>query len=145
MFPWLRALFSRRPDADDAGTEGERRAATYLEREKGMRIVARNWRAPRDRRLEIDLIGRDGEALVFVEVKARAEGALVPGYFAAVTKKKRRALRQAARAYIGQLRWQPRTIRFDVVEVVRRTGGQPGDVLHFENVPLFPKEFLRGR
>lgn len=145
MLAWIRGWLARRRNPEDAGASGERHAAAWLEREKRMRIIARNWRAPRDHRWEIDLVGRDGEALVFVEVKARADGALVPGYFAAVTRRKKKALLRATRSYIGQLRIRPRTIRFDVVEVIRNANGEPGEVLHFENVPLFSKDFLRGR
>lgn len=50
----------------EAGRAGEDEAARYLEA-RGMRLVARNFRT---RRGEIDLIVLDGEALVFVEVKA---------------------------------------------------------------------------
>lgn len=49
------------------GQLGEELAAAELER-AGWAIVSRNWRT---RRGEIDLIGRDGEWLVFVEVRAR--------------------------------------------------------------------------
>jgi len=70
-----------------AGGGGEQLAAAWLARERGFAIVARNWRSPRDRRDELDLVGRDGEALVFVEVKTRAAGALVPGYYAVDARK----------------------------------------------------------
>ena len=54
-----------------AGETGEQLAAAFLRRERGYRIVARNWRSPRDRRAEVDLVCRDGDVLVFVEVKTR--------------------------------------------------------------------------
>lgn len=50
----------------EAGRAGEDEAARYLEG-RGMRLVARNFRT---RRGEVDLIALDGDALVFVEVKA---------------------------------------------------------------------------
>ena len=146
MWRFLRALFASTGDAD-AGGAGERLAAEWLQRERRMTIVARNWRNPRDRREEIDLVCRDAGILVFVEVKARAAGALVPGYHA-VDRRKKRVLRRAIKAYLGQLREKPPTFRFDVVEVsspaVAKTPGAPiprADVLHFENVPLFSKYF----
>jgi putative endonuclease len=104
-----------------------------------MEIVARNWRNPRDLREEIDLVCRDGDVLVFVEVKARAARALVPGYHA-VNKRKKRALRRVVHAYLSGLLHPPRTFRFDVVEVVL-SEKLPPQVLHFENVPLFPKGY----
>lgn len=87
---------------------------------------------------------RDGEVLVFVEVKARAAGAMVPGYFA-VNERKKRVLRRAIDAYLKRLAHRPRTIRFDVVEIVHGGGGgEELEVLHFENVALFSKEYRRG-
>lgn len=146
MFAWVVRLKARfRSVPRDAGSEGERIAAAWLERERGFRILARNWEAPKDRRYEIDIVARDGEALVFVEVKARPSDAMVPGYFAAVSRKKKDALLRATRAYVGQLREKPHTIRFDVVEVDSDDPPHEKEVRHFENVPLFPKGFLRGR
>jgi putative endonuclease len=140
MFQYLKRLVSRTPRAG-AGERGEQLAADWLQRERRFRIVARNWKSPKDRRDEIDLVCHDGTALVFVEVKARAAGALVPGYHA-VDRRKKRALSRAIRCYLAQLREKPRTFRFDVIEIAL-----PIDVtatpaiLHFENVPLFSKYF----
>ncbi len=122
-----------------AGEQGERRAAEWLHRELGYTIVARNWRNPRDRREEIDLVCRDGEVLVFVEVKARAAGALVPGYFA-VDERKKRVMRRAIQAYLRPLSPKPHTFRFDVVEIELGPGPKPA-VLHFANIPLFSKHY----
>lgn len=127
------------------GAREERFAARWLRRERGFQLVVRNWRNPHDEREEIDLVGRVGETVVFVEVKARAAGALVPGYYA-VNARKRRVLRRAIKAYLAGLRSRPRTFRFDIVEIV---GPAPGAcsgpaVLHFENVPLFSKHFRAG-
>ncbi len=132
----------------DRGAAGEHLAARWLERERGFHILLANWRAPRDRRMEIDLVARDGEVLVFVEVKTRPAAALVSGYHAAVTRRKREAVLRAARAYVAALREKPRTVRYDVVEVATGPAGGVGpdsEVRHYENVPLFPKGFLRGR
>src|SRR5262245_54826326 len=109
MFNWLKAILGP-GSAPKSGDRGEQRAARWLERERGCTVVARNWRSPRDRRDEIDLVVRDGEALVFVEVKARAAGALVPGYYA-VDARKKDVVRRTARAYLARLREKPRTIR----------------------------------
>lgn len=124
-----------------AGEKGERVAVSWLRQQRGFRVVVRNWRSPSDRREEIDLVARDGEVLVFVEVKTRAAGALVPG-FHAVNARKKRVLRRAIAAYLLHLRTKPRTFRFDVVAVTLGAGPASGDdVLHFENVPLFSKSF----
>jgi putative endonuclease len=145
MFRFLYALFRPRAGSDPGGY-GERLAADWLKRERRFTIVARNWRNPRDRREEIDLVCQDANVLVFVEVKARAAGALVPGYHA-VDERKKRVLRRAIETYLAQLREKPTTFRFDVVEVTFGAAGtQPSaaagsEILHFENVPLFSKHF----
>jgi putative endonuclease len=119
-----------------AGDEGERIAREFLLAKPGWSVVAANWRNPRDRREELDLVMRDGAVLVFVEVKARSDGARVPGYYA-VDRRKKAALRRAVKAYVSALRDKPRTVRLDVVEVTLpgRPGAAPG-VLHFEAIPL---------
>jgi putative endonuclease len=138
MLSLLRQLFGA-PAPRGSGADGERRAAAWLRRERGFTLVAANWRNPADRRDEIDLIARDGEALVFIEVKTRAAGALVPGYHA-VDARKKRVLARAAKAYLAALpeNEKPRTIRCDVVEVSFPASGEP-EILHFENVGLFGK------
>ena len=94
----------------EIGLLGEWQAARYLKKQ-GMRIVARRYRAAHG---EIDLIARDGDALVFVEVKARPKGTLHDGA-RAVNADKRRHLRSAASAYLAAHPC-PR-VRFDVVEI----------------------------
>ncbi len=148
MFHWLNSLLHWFRPAD-AGAEGEALAADFLRRERGFRLVARNWRNPRDRRDEIDLIGRIDGVLVFVEVKARSADALVPGYYA-VNARKKRILLRTCMAYLKQLRPAVATFRFDVVEVSLAPKDATGrasapEILHFENVPLFPKHFRGGR
>lgn len=129
-------------DQAKAGAEGERRAALFLRKNQGYKIVAHNWRSPHDRRDEIDLVCRDGEVLVFVEVKTRAADALVSGYYA-VDRAKKRVMLRACTDYLRRLgsAARPVTYRFDVVEVSRagEAGAEPV-VRHFENVPLFPKD-----
>ncbi len=139
MLTWLHRIFRRRETAPDAaaarGAAGERLAAEVLRRRHGYRIVARNWRNPGNRRDEIDLVCRDRDVLVFVEVKTRPADALVRG-FLAVDRRKQRALRRAIRAYLRLLRRRPATYRLDVVEVTT-DGTAPPEVLLLQNVPLF--------
>ena len=139
MLRWLRTFFRFGAPAN-AGTRGEQHAAKWLRTHCGYTVVARNWRDPRDRRREIDLVCRDGDILVFVEVKARSSAALVPGYFA-VDDRKKRVMSQAIDAYLARLPTPPRTFRFDVVEVVHEASGEPKEVLHFQNIPLFSKHY----
>ncbi|HEY9247904.1 MAG TPA: YraN family protein, partial [Rariglobus sp.] len=83
MWRRLKALAGHLPflRTPSTGERGERLAAAFLKR-LNYKVVARNWRSPRDRRDEIDLVCLDGEVLVFVEVKTRAADALVSGYHA---------------------------------------------------------------
>ena len=143
MLDWFKRFFLRRETAAGSrGETGEQLAADFLRRERGFSVVVRNWRSPRDRRAELDLVCRDGEVLVFVEVKTRTAGALVSGYYA-VDRRKKRALLRACGAYLGQLAVRPRTFRLDVVDVALPAAGMKGapEVRHFAHVPLFPKRY----
>lgn len=91
------------------GKAAEDAAAAYLARQ-GLRLVARNWRC---RGGEIDLVMRDGAALVFVEVRERKD-ARYGGAGASITASKQARLLHAARLYLaGQ--GQPPPCRFDAV------------------------------
>lgn len=149
MIRWLKFLRSKLvpgeapTTAAEAGVQGELAAADFLQARQGYAIVTRNWRSPRDQRDEIDLVCRDGDVLVFVEVKARAAGALVSGY-EAVDERKKRALRRAVQAYLAELRPPPRAFRFDIVEVTL-SSRLPAQVMHYQNAPLFPKGYYLSR
>ena len=114
---------------ESTGDAGERAAEQFLIREKGFRIVERNWRNGKD---EIDLIAWEEEILVFVEVKTRRAGGLVPGFYS-VNKRKKQALTRAARAYLRTFRSRPNTFRLDVVEVNYKPD-EAWEILHFFNV-----------
>jgi putative endonuclease len=141
LLEWLAGWFKQFPraragGASDAGAAGERAAERFLCERHGYEVVARNWRHGRD---EIDLICRDGDVMVFVEVKARSAGALVPGYYS-VDRRKKKALRRVIHAFLTSLKSRPRTFRFDIVEV-ELVAGRPDQVLVFENIPLFSKGY----
>jgi putative endonuclease len=91
------------------GAAAEGLAARFLTA-RGLVIVHRNYRC---RGGEIDLIVRDGETLVFVEVRLRRNQAF--GTAAeSITAAKRRRLRLAARHYLARLGREP-PCRFDAV------------------------------
>jgi putative endonuclease len=117
-----------------------------LRREHGFPIVARNWRSPHDRRDEIDLVCRDGEVLVFVEVKARTAGGAGAGILCGGRGGKNGCCGGSAPPTCAAAAEKPRTFRLDVVEVEMPTaaaGGAPV-ILHFRKCPLFPKHFHPG-
>lgn len=118
------------------GKFGEDLAADYCQRELGYRVIIRNWTYKKD---EIDLICKDGEVLVFIEVRARSEDALVSGYHS-VDRNKKAILRRACRHYLRRLKDPPRHFRFDIIDVSICKEGE-GDVRHYSNVSLFNKHF----
>lgn len=91
------------------GRLGEDAARLYLEN-KGFSFVAANLHVGHD---EVDLLMRDGRALVFVEVKLRTAGG---GRFAVDAAKQRRISR-AAVSYLQTHGGFERPVRFDVVEI----------------------------
>ena len=94
------------------GKSGENRAVEELER-RGYAILARRYRT---RHGEIDVVARDGETTVFVEVKARTTGEF--GLAAeAVTPWKQRRLVSMATDYLARHRLTGRPCRFDVVAI----------------------------
>lgn len=114
----------RRPKPD-FGKWGECQAARYLRR-NGYRILLRNVRIGGG---EIDLVCRHGEALVFVEVKARRS--TDHGEPAeAVDAAKRARLVRAAYAYLAELGREDLAYRFDIVEVLAEPGERPLVRLH---------------
>ena len=94
------------------GKTGEDLACGELER-RGYAILARRYRR---RGGELDIIARDGQTLVFVEVKARRGRAFGDGA-EAVTPLKRRRIVQLAMDYMTRNRLENSPCRFDVVSV----------------------------
>jgi putative endonuclease len=97
-----------------AGAEAEEAACAFLEA-SGLRIVERNFRA---RGGEIDLVAREGDVLVFVEVRFR-EGEEFGAPEETVGPAKRRKIVSAAREYLGRIPWNSwKEARFDVIAVL---------------------------
>ena len=94
------------------GKLGEELACAELQR-RGYAILARRYRS---RFGEIDIIARDGDTVVFVEVKARA-GEEFGGAAAAVTGWKQRRMTQMAVDFLARQRLSESPCRFDVVAV----------------------------
>lgn len=104
------------------GKFGERLAAASLKREQKMKILYRNFRAPKGG--EIDLICRDGDALVFIEVKTRTT--LAYGRPAeAVNKKKQLLIVRGALEWLRLLDHPQILFRFDIVEILLTDGEVP--------------------
>jgi putative endonuclease len=93
-----------------AGAEG---AAARLLRQKGYRILCRN-RA--NTIAELDIVARDGDSIVFVEVRARSRTGPVHARDT-LTRDKRRRLARAAELFLRQHRLGGCQVRIDLVAV----------------------------
>jgi putative endonuclease len=118
--PVVRAFWNRW-----LGDRGEREAARFL-RKAGLRVLTRGYRTSEG---EIDLIARDGDVLVFVEVKSRREGNPAE----AVTPEKQRRLTLAALHFLKHHGLLEQRSRFDVVAIVWPEGKRPATIEHFRN------------
>ena len=110
----------------DLGVRGERIAAAYLA-DAGLRVVDRNWRC---RDGELDIVAREGDALVFCEVKTR-RGVGFGHPVEAVTRVKQRRLRTLAHRWLAAHDEHAPELRFDVVGVLVRTD-RPALVTHLQ-------------
>jgi len=105
-------------DRIELGKKGEDLAIAHLE-SKGYRILERNWRWGKE---EIDIIARDGNFLVVVEVKTRSSNVFAEPE-ASVTKQKQKILVRAANAYVNYHR-QRGEVRFDIISILIRPEGE---------------------
>lgn len=94
------------------GVQGEQAAKAFL-LAQGFRILHENYSTPLG---EIDLIAREGDVVVFVEVKARASGEFGPPQ-ASVTLQKQRQIVRVATLFLQRAGLTEAACRFDVVAV----------------------------
>ena len=111
----------------EKGRAGEDAAADWLEK-AGMQILARNWRSGS---YELDLVCRDGDDLVFVEVRLRGKGSLASPE-ASMTPAKCRNVVKAARAYLSASGEWDVPCRFDLVCV--RDAGATFELDYYRHV-----------
>ena len=104
----------------ELGVHGELVAVAYLT-DAGLRVLDRNWRC---RDGELDIVAREGDALVFCEVKAR-RGVGFGHPVEAVTPAKRRRLRTLAQRWLAAHDEHAPDLRFDVVGVLVRPDRPP--------------------
>ena len=111
------------------GREGEEAARRFLE-EKSYRMLAANYRCPLG---EIDLICKDGQTLVFVEVKSRRDTRKgLPE--ASVTAEKQKRLSKIAEWYLKENHYRGEyPVRFDVVSVLEPADGTGRHMELFRN------------
>ena len=98
-------------DPYQKGLVGEQRALEYLQN-RGMVLLCRRYRSPFG---EIDLVMHDGDALVFVEVKARGTGRQGMGLIAVDARKQKKLVKTAL--YFLSEQGYDGVARFDVIEL----------------------------
>jgi putative endonuclease len=115
-------------DKDELGRRGEEIAAGHL-RAHGFEILDRNWRV---REGELDIVAREGVALVVVEVKTRSSTRF--GWpIEAITRSKAQRLRRLAYAWAQEHGERSRHLRIDAVGIIAPEG-VPTQVRHFRAV-----------
>jgi len=119
------------------GREGEQAAVRYLEA-KGYRVLDTNYRW---HRAEIDVIAKDGNQLVFVEVKAR-KGDSFGSPEGAVDRRKQDQIAKVAAHYLQMHGMEETDCRFDVL-ALRETPGSGNLVIdHFEDAFWIERRFM---
>ncbi|HEV2841188.1 MAG TPA: YraN family protein [Chthoniobacterales bacterium] len=103
------------------GTRGEKLAGQFLRR-NGYKILYRNFRGRTGG--EIDLVCRDRDTLVFVEVKTRTREDFGRP-FDAVDRNKQKRIARGGLAWLRLLDDPDILFRFDVVEVIIEEGAEP--------------------
>lgn len=114
----------------ELGAIGEQLANSFLMK-NGYQILETNWRY---KRAEVDIIAKDREVLVFIEVKTRSTDAFgKPEEF--ITEQKERFMADAASMYMEKIGhdW---AIRFDVISIIYRNA-QDYHLEHFKDA-FFP-------
>jgi len=120
------------------GRLGESAARRHLQR-MGLKFLAANFKSDRG---EIDLVFRDKDCLVFVEVKTRSSEAWTRPA-AAVNSRKRRLLTKTALDYLRLLRDPRVKLRFDIVEVLL-SDGEVGELRHLPDAFPMEKPYRHG-
>src|SRR6516162_1758094 len=127
-----------KPEHLRRGELGERAAKKYLQ-QRGLKFLTANFRSDHG---EIDLIFREKDCLVFVEVKTRSsEDWTRPA--AAVNAERRQRLTRAALDYLRLLKNPKVKVRFDIVEVLLEDGAVR-EVRHLPNSFAMEKPYRYG-
>lgn len=120
------------------GALGEKAAKKYLQK-NGLKFLCANFRSARG---EIDLVFRERDCLVFVEVKTRSsEDWTRPA--AAVNARKRNLLSKCALDYLQLLKNPEVKMRFDIVEVLLKDG-VVDEIRHLPNTFSLSKPYRYG-
>ena len=114
---------------DVTGRLGEELAARHLT-EQGLVVLDRNWRCDVG---EVDIVARDGDALVNCEVKTRRSRRFGDP-LEAITPEKAARLRRLAACWVQAHDIRPRHIRIDLVGIVLGALSSPPGAAEIEHV-----------
>lgn len=116
-------------DRQDLGQLGEKMACDFLKKQ-GYQIVDQNYRT---RGGEIDIVAKNGETLVFVEVKTRISAAF--GYpEEAIDERKCHKLAMTAECYLAEHRLYETDYRIDAIGIEMEPGGRLKNLRHETDV-----------
>ncbi|MBK9249388.1 MAG: YraN family protein [Ignavibacteria bacterium] len=118
---------SDQPNQREKGTVAEDAAVEFL-KTKGFTIVKRNFHFGRDG--EIDIIARDKDVLVFVEVKARSND-MYGAPESSITPSKVKTIRRTAQGYLYVNKITNIECRFDVIAM--DYSRNPPEIRHLVN------------
>jgi len=113
---------------NELGKWGEDLATEYLQ-EKGYEILERDWKSGHH---DLDIVAKDGNTLVVVEVKTR-RNRLFGDPEEAIDYKKRQSLQSAINHYVKTHR--ANSVRFDIISIVGTIGSKP-EIDHIIDVAL---------
>ncbi len=114
------------------GKIGEQKAADYLQK-SGYKIIERNYRYSRF--AEIDIIAKDKDTLVFVEVKTRS-GTSFGHPFEAVNKSKIENIYKAGLSYLQNSKEHYKKYRIDIISVINDLKTDRVKIEHLKNISL---------
>jgi len=142
MSLWTRIFGGRNkkeiPLAHRHGLIGEKAAKDHLKR-AGLKFLTANYASARG---EIDLVFRDKDCLVFVEVKTRSSETWGRPA-SSIDARKRRAFSRAALDYLSAIKNPEIKVRFDIVEVLLRDG-EVNELRHLPNAFAMAKGYRYG-
>jgi putative endonuclease len=120
LVSWITQRFAPTSRRKSLGSRGELLAARYL-RKHGHKVLLMNYKAAG---AEIDIVARQGDQLVFVEVKTRRSNEINEPY-RQVNHHKQHNITRAARVYLKYYKDHPPRVRFDVISIVWPEQGEP--------------------
>ena len=127
----------KRKESLSTGARGEKAALNYLKKQ-GYKILETNFFNPTGRRLgEIDIIAKDREEIVFVEIKTRSYSYKnLPAPEESITRKKLHKLNKVASFYITKNHLFDTPYRFDAITLLADTENNCARLRHLKNVFL---------